>query len=72
MVIDDKSLNILCISIMHFLDVIKQSHYYFNVFDFFSRLYFTIIGETVFVSEDRFGVFRHHDKPYLVFDELKV
>lgn len=43
-----------------------------DVLDFFARLDFSIVGETIVEEEDGLGVFGHHDDAYFILDELEV
>jgi hypothetical protein len=43
-----------------------------DILYFLARLNFSIIGETIFVSKDGFGILGHHYQAHFVLDELKA
>lgn len=71
-VVEDDGFDLLCIVLVHFLDLQQEIHDDLDVLDLFSGLDFAVIGQTVLVQEDGFGVFGHHYHSDLVLDELEV
>lgn len=72
MVIELDGLHLVEVVLMDLLDLTQKVHNDLYILNLLSRLYLPVVGKTVLVGEDGFGVFGHHDQPNLVLDELEV